>query len=548
MELTAGFPPQYAAQLRDAGHWRGHLVIDDFAAACRRWPQHPAIIDHSSMTGKRTEVSYQNLSMRVETIAHGLLRLGVERGDVVSLQLPNWWQVVALHLACLRVGAVTNVLMPIFRERELLFMLGLAESKVFIVPKRFRSFDYAAMAQKLRLRLPALQSVLVIGGVNNEDFDNALLTEASSDEDRDTFQKRHLSSEEIVQLAFTSGTTGEPKGVLHTSDTLLSNAIPFAEHLRLTHDDVLFMPSPLAHQTGFMFAMLPSLHVGATLVLQDIWDPAIATAIIRDEKVTFSMGATPFLTDLATEAERTPSCFTTLRTFVSAGAPIPRDLVRRAAEAMDASILSCWGMSEIGAVTLSRPEDPPEKVSETDGRCLPGTEIRVVDNSRRVLPPNTVGRLEARACSMFCGYLKRPNLPAMDSDGWFDTGDLARIDEDGYLRITGRAKDIIIRGGENIPVVEIENLLLGHAEVQDVALVAMPDDRLGERVCAFVVPKPGKAPSLGGLCAFLTDVGTAKAYLPEHLKIISEMPRTPTGKLQKFRLRSMASSLVRQGC
>ena len=302
------------------------------------------------------------------------------------------------------------------------------------------------------------------------------------------------------------------------------------------------MPSPLAHQTGFMFAMLPAFHVGATLVLEDVWSPAHACEIIRDEHVTFSMGATPFLADLAIQAEQNPDAFKTLRTFVSAGAPIPRTLVGRAAQAMNAKILSCWGMTEVGAVTLSRPDDPPEKVAETDGSCLPGTAIRVVDAQRQVLSPNTEGKLEARACSMFCGYLKRPHLPGMDAEGWFDTGDLARIDDDGYLRITGRAKDIIIRGGENIPVVEIENLLFHHAAVQDVAIIAMPDPRLGERSCAFVVPKPGMVPTLPALCQFLLAQGTAKAYLPERLELLEAMPRTPAGKLQKFRLREIAAS------
>ena len=543
MDLKASFPKSYADYQRNAGHWRGRLLLDDFDIARGRWPEHPAVIDHNSMTGERTALSYRELSDRVDRIASGLLRLGVQRGDVVSQQMPNWWQVPALHLACLRIGAVTNILMPIFRERELVFMLGLAESKVLVVPREFRGFDHAAMAQRIRHRLPALRHLLVIGDDGPHDFAATLLTEPATDLDRIRFQNCLPSSADIVQIGFTSGSTGEAKGVLHTSDTLLSNAIPFTEHLHLTHEDVLLMPSPLAHQTGFMFAMLPAIHIGGTLVLQDIWDAAQASALIRREKVTFSMGATPFLSDLTAKAERQPDAFSSLRVFVSAGAPIPRALVGRAAAAMGAAILSCWGMTEVGAVTLSRPDDPPEKVAETDGSCLPGTEIRVVDEHRKKLPPNVEGRLEARACSMFAGYLKRPNLPGMDPDGWFDTGDLARIDAEGYLRITGRTKDIIIRGGENIPVVEIENLLFRHPKVQEIAVVGMPDPRLGERACAFVVPKPDAALTLPELCQFLTDQGTAKAYLPERLELLEAMPRTPTGKLQKFRLRELVATL-----
>ena len=543
MDLTANFPPGYAARMREARYWRGRLALDDFDAAVHQWPDHPAVIDTNSMTGRRTALSYRMLNDRVERIAHGLLRLGVRRGDVVSFQLPNWWQVPALHLACLRIGAVTNVLMPIFRERELRFMLALADSKILIVPREFRDFDHAAMADALQPDLPALQDVLVIGEGGARDFDKVLLDEPATAADRAVFEERRLSPEEIVQLCFTSGTTGEPKGVLHTSDTLLANSIPFAERLGLTHDDVLLMPSPLAHQTGFMLAMLPSFHIGGTLVLQDVWNPARAAALIRAERVTFSMGATPFLADLAAQAEQEPDAFATLRIFGSAGAPIPRALVGRAGTAMGAKILSCWGMSEVGGTTLTRPDDPPEKASGTDGACLPGVEIRVLDAEGRVLPPNTEGRLEVRACSMFCGYHKRPNLPAMNAEGWFDTGDMARIDDDGYLRITGRAKDIIIRGGENVPVIEIENLLFRHPAVQEVAIVAMPDPRLGERACAYVVPRPGAEPSLEALCQFLIEQGTAKTYLPERLELLEAMPRTPTGKIQKFRLREAAAKV-----
>jgi cyclohexanecarboxylate-CoA ligase len=194
-------------------------------------------------------------------------------------------------------------------------------------------------------------------------------------------------------------------------------------------------------------------------------------------------------------------------------------------------------MSEVGGATLTRPDDPPEKTSGTDGACLSGVEIRVLDAEDRVLPPNTEGRLEVRACSMFCCYLKRPHLPAMDPEGWFDTGGMARIDDDGYLRITGRAKDIIICGGENVPVIEIENLLFRHPDVQEVAIVAMPDPRLEERACAYVVPKPGAEPSLQDLCQFLLEQGTAKTYLPGRLELLEAMPQAPAGKIQKFRLR-----------
>jgi cyclohexanecarboxylate-CoA ligase len=341
----------------------------------------------------------------------------------------------------------------------------------------------------------------------------------------------------VVQLAYTSGTTGEPKGVMVTSNTALCNVRDFAARLGLTPDDVQLMASPLAHQTGYMYGFQMPLLRGATSVLQDVWRPERATEIIRAEGVAFTMASTPFLADLTRQAEAQPAAFATFRVFLCAGAPVPRDLVRRATVAMDARIGSGWGMSEMGAVTATGPDDPDERVFETDGSPLPDVELRVVGLDGEVLGPDLEGALQVRANSLFGGYLKRPDLRGCDAEGWFDTGDLARIDAEGYLRITGRSKDIIIRGGENIPVVEIENLLYTHPDVSEVAIVAIPDERLGERACAVVVPREGAAPTLAELGSFLDGKGVATQYRPERLELVDALPRTLTGKIQKFRLR-----------
>ncbi len=256
------------------------------------------------------------------------------------------------------------------------------------------------------------------------------------------------------------------------------------------------------------------------------------------------MASTPFLSDLVEVGQRRPEAFRSFRSFLAGGAPIPRVLARRAAETLGAAIVSGWGMTENGALAIGRLDDPPEKSFETDGCPLPGMEIRVVDLDGRELPRCEEGRLQARGCSNFVGYLKRPELNATDAEGWFDTGDLARIDADGYVRITGRSKDIIIRGGENIPVIEIEQLLYRHPAVQEVAIVAMPDPRLGERCCAFVVTREGKDFGMPDMQRFLEEQGAARHYTPERLEVVSEMPKTPSGKIQKFRLRETAQAFT----
>jgi cyclohexanecarboxylate-CoA ligase len=457
---------------------------------------------------------------------------------VVSVQLPNWWQLAAMHLGCLRVGAVTNALMPIFRSRELGFMLGLAESAVLVVPDEFNGFDHTQMATELRARLPALRDVVTVGADGGGSFTDQLLARTPTESDRVEFRRRALGPDDVCQLAYTSGTTGEPKGVLVTANTSLCNVRDFGDRLGLVADDVELTASPMAHQTGFLYGFLTPILRGMTIVLQDVWRPARAAEIIEGEGVTFCMASTPFLADLAAQAEVHPDAFRTFRLFLCGGAPVPRELVRRATEALNARIGSGWGMSEMGAVTLTGPDDSAERVFETDGSPLPGVELRVLAGDGTPAPPDTEGRLQAKACSLFGGYLKRPELRGLDPDGWFDTGDLARIDAAGYLRITGRAKDIIIRGGENLPVVELENLLFGHPDVAEVALVAMPDPRLGERACAFVVPSAGAAPTLADLTSYLTALGTAKQYLPERLELVAALPRTLTGKIQTFKLRA----------
>jgi len=543
MTLVADFSEEYRARMART-HWMNRTLLDYFDRAVADHPDRVAVIGYVEAGEQRHALTYLELSEGVDRIAAGLLDLGVRPGQVVSAQLPNWWQLVALHLACLRVGAVTNALMSIFRRRELEFMLGLAESAVLIVPETFNGFDHAGMAAELRSALPELRHVAAVRPGGGGSFEDLLLSRPPTGADRAEFDRRRPSPDAVVQLAYTSGTTGEPKGVMVTSNTALCNVRDFAHRLGLTDADVELMASPLAHQTGFLYGLLLPITLGMTFVLQDVWRPARAAEIIRAERVAFTMASTPFLTDLTAQAEKDPDAFASLRLFLCAGAPVPRELVRRATKAMSARISSGWGMSEMGAVTLTGPDDPEERVFETDGYPLPGVELRIVGLDGAVAADDEEGRLQVRADSLFGGYLRRPELRGLDDDGWFDTGDLARIDSAGYLRITGRSKDIIIRGGENIPVVEIENLIYGHPDVAEVALVGMPDPRLGERGCAFVVPREGTSPTLEDITGYLRTQGTATQYLPERLELVDALPRTLTGKIQKFRLRELARSLA----
>ena len=533
-------------EMRAGGYWRDELCTDHLDRCVALVPDKTAIASFNSMEGKGRRLSYREFGVLVDRMAVGLAELGIEKNDVVSCQLPNWWQFAALAFACWRVGAVVNPMMPIFREREVKFMLGFAESKLFVVPREYREFDYPGMVRDIRSELPHLQRMLVIGGSGAESFEQTLL-ETPWETKRDAkrlFAERRQTPDDVIQLLYTSGTTGEPKGVMHTSNTLLSHLYPFCERLDLKREDIVLMSSPLAHQTGFLYGMLTPALLRTTVVLQDVWNGKRAAELIDEERVTFTFASTPFLSDLSDAVEKGAGNVASLQLFVSAGAPIPRVLVERATTTLGATIISAWGMTENGAVTTTKPGDLDEKAFFTDGRPLPGMEVKVVGANGNRLPPGEEGFLKVRGCSNFVGYLKRPQLYNHDAEGWFDTGDLARADADGYIRITGRAKDIIIRGGENIPVIEIEGLLFRHPAVQSVAIVGMPDARLGERACAFVVPKPGHRFSFDDMIRFLMEQKVTRQYMPERLEVVDALPMTPSGKVQKFKLRETAKAML----
>jgi cyclohexanecarboxylate-CoA ligase len=397
---------------------------------------------------------------------------------------------------------------------------------VFVAPRMFRGFDHAALANRLGAEIPGMRVMLC---------DEVFAGEAKGFE-----RAARLEPNEATQLLYTSGTTGESKGVLHTSNTLLGAVEAYARHMRLGVDDVIFMPSPLAHQLGFCYGMLMSLVLGAPLVITDIWRPARAAQLIESNGATFTFASTPFLADLVSRNEKPRS----LRLFASSGAPIPPAIVQAARDRLGLAVAASFGMTECATVTTT-PSDG-SRAAESDGCVLANGEVRIVDDTGQEAPRGTIGALQVRGASLFAGYLKRPNLYKLDADGWFDTGDLARMDERGYIRICGRTKDVIIRGGENIPVVEIEAALYRMGEIADAALVAMPDPRLQERACAYVTLRHGASLDLAGVARQLSAEGITKHFWPERLEVLAEMPRTPTGKIQKFVLREMAKELKPQ--
>lgn len=529
--------PDMIRHFVEAGLWRGQIITDFLDAFAASWPDKLAIID------RRGVCSYGELQRLSVRCAAGLLALGLGRQDVVSLQLPNSREWVILHIAATRIGAITNPLVPMYRERELEFMLRLAETRLLVVPDRFRNYDHAAMALRLRALAPDLERVMVVGDsapAGCLSWNDFIDRPWEREQDAARLAALRPDANEVTELIYTSGTTGEPKAVLHTSNTIVTPQLALAEVLRLTQDDVLHVASTFGHQTGFLGGVRLPLQLGATVVYQDVWDPVAFLRLIEQHRITISNGGPTYLQDMLRVLEQQHRDVSSFRIFRCGGAPIPRVLVREAkAKLPHVSVHSGWGQSENAVVTMTRPGDPEAKIVETDGQVQPGMEIRVANAANQTVDSGTEGRLQCRGAFLFVGYARRPDLTTQSFvEEWFDTGDLAVQDTDGFIRITGRSKDIIIRGGENIPVAYVENVLYENEAIQDVAVVSMPDERLGERACAFVVLRPNAELTMAAMQDHMQRSGVAKQYWPERLEIVSEMPRAANGKIRKADLRA----------
>jgi cyclohexanecarboxylate-CoA ligase len=531
--------PEQVEKYTAEGRWTGRVITDFLDEVAAATPDKLAAVD------VRGQITYGELKRLSDRAALGLLELGVRPGDVVSFQLPNWIEFLVVHFAVSRIGAVNNPLIPIYRDREVGFMVALARSKVIVVPQEFRGFDHPGMVARLRGDWPALEHVLVVDGPTTDDQTSwQEFIETPWEEGRDPAELPALRPDpnEVTLLIFTSGTTGEPKGVMHTHNTLVAANAPLPERLGVSRDSVIHMASTFAHLTGFLYGVrLPTQVGGATAVYQDVWDAGRFVDLVEQYRISYTSAATPFLHDTLNAPDLAERDLSSLRLFCCMGAPIPRAIVRAAKRKLPGlTVLGGWGQSENGLVTLGIPGDPEEKIVERDGYPWPGMEIRVVDFDGTQLPAGEEGRLQVRGPFLFVGYAERLEMTrASFDDGWFDTGDVAVIDEDGYLNITGRTKDVIIRGGENIPVAYIENVLYEHPSITGVALVGVPDPRLQERACAVVTLAEGTGPfGMEQMQAFLKDKGVARQYWPERLEVVEELPRTASGKIQKFQLRA----------
>ena len=525
------------------------ILSDRLFGIADREPERPLVFDP-----RVGHFSYGQVAKRVERLAIALRRYGLAPGDIALLQLPNWLEFIEFHLALTAIGAVTANLPISYRQRELDAVLALTRARALVVPRAFTKQDFVPLAANMLQRSSTLELVVLVGGEPRSGPEGTVGYEALMSESweregaRETLAAQRPAPDDLTVLGFTSGTTGELKGAMLSSRILWAWNMGLAERYELTEDERIFACSPLGHAVGLSHCLRMTFALGASLVLLERWDADEALRLLAGERCTFVAGATPFLMDLVYHpALGSYDDLPALRLFLCGGATVPERLISDAQEALPHTFVTpLWGMTECGGVTTCPYDAPKEKLHSTDGLPCGSMELKIVDPSGRTLPPGVDGELMARGPMRALGYFRQPRLTedAFLSDGFFRSGDQARMDADGYIRITGRIKDLIIRGGVNISPVEIENVLFSHPKVANAAVVGMPDARLGERICAFLILRDGEALDYEEMRRWMVHRGLAKPKWPERLEIVDAFPMTPSGKIQKFRLREMLSISV----
>jgi acyl-CoA synthetase (AMP-forming)/AMP-acid ligase II len=495
-----------------------------------------------------TSLTYAEFRERALRIAVGLRRSGIGAGDRVAVQLPNWTEVVVMAAALSRIGGVFVPIMPIYRGDEVGYVLQHSGAVAAVTCGEFRGFDHLAMFSELQPQCPELRALYVARSAGRDGA--RALDELAVEGDLaelDAEAGPDSSPDDGFMIVYTSGTTSRPKGCFHTFNTLRASAAAIQRALEYGEDDVQFGPSPVTHSTGLVTSVVLPLLAGARSYLMEAWDPAKALADIAEHGCTGAVTATPFLQMLMGAYDPAVHDAGSLRFWVCAGSPIPGSVVTAARTMFPGcQTLSLYGRSENFLTTMCTLQDPPERSVTSDGRALEGAEVKVVDDKGAELPVGEEGDIAYRGPSHMIGYYRNPaeTDALFTPDGFSRSGDLGRLDADGYLRVTGRLKDIVIRGGMNISTRELEDHLLAHPGIAAVAVVGMPDERLGEKVCAYVVPATGDVPDLAAITSYLQTHQLAVQKMPERVEVVTALPMTATGKIQKHVLRAQIAATL----
>ena len=481
-----------------------------------------------------------------EALAVALADHGLIAGDVVSFQTPNWLEAAVINLAAALSGLVINPIVPIYRDAEVGMMLADCRARAFFVAAEFRRYDFAAMARRLRPGLPALAHVFLVRGAAD---DMPGLADLIAQGRGRRFNRPQVDPGAVKMLLYTSGTTGRPKGVLHSHNTLDRVMRESARHWGIGRGDALIMPSPVTHVSGYANGLEMPFVAQSRTLLMEAWDANLAIDLIEEHQIVGTVAATPFLTELAAAARARDTRLPSLRFFACGGAAVPPDVIPAANAAFDhCHAFRVFGSSEAPLISLGYPAPADAMLAATTDGAIIDYDVRVVDSDERDVTPGEEGEILARGAAMFLGYADAAQTAeALTADGYFRTGDLGCVTHEGAVLITGRKKDLIIRGGENISAREIEDVLHLHPAVAEATVVAMPHERLGEGICAVVILRAGGVADAAALAAHVAASGLAKQKIPERFDFVDEFPRTAAGKIRKDQLRARIAEAVAAG-
>jgi acyl-CoA synthetase (AMP-forming)/AMP-acid ligase II len=524
--------PELVQEYTAAGYWTDETLADVFRRNGRDFPHKVAYIDD------RSQVTWGELWQISGEVASGLARRGVGRGDVVAVQLPNRLGFVFVLAAVVRLGAVFCQFPTDYRAREVEFILGFSEATTIVVPDTFRGFDHTEMIDSIRGRLPRLVNTIAVttGGSETTLDGDAWVTldQLRRDPDpADPAPDRPIDANEVMRIAFTSGTTGEPKAVMHTANTTLYMTRRENQERGIDGDDTILVLLPVGLNAGFGTTVQVA-HAGARGVLMEKFSPTALLDLVERHRVTNFLTAPTALLAILRDDSLDGRDLSSLRLISTGGSSTPVTVLSEANQRLGCPVIDLYGMLETGLTSATDPNEPYQEWVGTVGRPYSFMQVRILDSDDQEVPAGVEGEIVKRGPTISVGYYRNPdkNKESRTADGWFRSGDRGFIDTAGRLTISGRSKDMIIHGGANIWPRELEEILVKHPDVADVAVVGIHDDYFGENTCACVIPRPGTSPTLEDLIASMQDK-IAKYKLPQHLELFEAFPLGPTGKVLK---------------